>query len=91
MDGFTISKVANKAGVGVETVGFSQGKGLMKQPAKLGSGGYRIYSLEAVLRIRFIRQAQELGFSLREVQDLLAFRASPIGLFRYPQAGSNKS
>ena len=57
MDGFTIGKVANKAGVGVETVRFYQGKGLMKQPAKPGSGGYRIYSLEAAQRIRFIRQA----------------------------------
>jgi MerR family mercuric resistance operon transcriptional regulator len=42
MDGFTIGKVANKAGVGVETVRFYHRKGLIKQPAKPGSGGYRI-------------------------------------------------
>ena len=77
MDGLTISKVANKAGVGVETVRFYHRKGLIKQPSKPGSGGYRVYPLETVQRIRFIRQAQELGFSLREVKDLLALRATP--------------
>ncbi len=77
MDGFTISKAANKAGVGVETVRFYHRKGLIQQPSKPVSGGFRVYPLETVQRIRFIRQAQELGFSLREVQDLLALRAIP--------------
>jgi len=77
MVGFTISKVADKAGVGVETVRFYHRKGLIEQPSRPSTGGYRVYPFEAVQRIRFIRQAQELGFSLREVQDLLALRTSP--------------
>ncbi len=77
MDGLTISKVANKAGVGVETVRFYHRKGLIKQPSKPASGGFRVYPLETANRIRFIRQAQELGFSLREVKELLALRANP--------------
>jgi len=77
MDGLTISKVAHQAGVGVETIRFYHRKGLIKQPAKPASGGFRVYPLETVQRIRFIRQAQELGFSLREVKDLLGLRAIP--------------
>lgn len=77
MDGLTISKVASKAGVGVETVRFYHRKGLIKQPSKPALGGFRVYPLETVNRIRFIRQAQELGFSLREVKDLLTLRAIP--------------
>lgn len=77
MDRLTISKVANIAEVGVETVRFYHRKGLIKQPSKPASGAFRVYPLETVQRIRFIRQAQELGFSLREVKDLIALRAIP--------------
>ena len=77
MDRLTIGKVANNAGVGVETVRFYYRKGLIKQPSRPASGGFRVYPLETVQRIRFIRQAQELGFSLGEIKDLLALRAIP--------------
>lgn len=77
MRGMTISKAARRAGVGVETIRFYERKGLIQKPARPGTSGYRTYPEETVERIRFIRQAQELGFSLREVQELLSLRADP--------------
>lgn len=77
MMNMTISKVARKASVGVETVRFYERRGLIEQPPKPKSGGFRIYPEEAVARIRFIRQAQELGFSLREIEELLSIRIDP--------------
>lgn len=73
----TIGKAAGKAGVGVETVRFYERQGLIEQPPKPIDGGYRDYPEETVLRIRFIRQARELGFSLREVAELLLLNADP--------------
>ena len=77
MDNLTISKTAKQAGVGVETVRFYERKGLIEQPLKPRDGGYRIYSDTVVQQIRFIRHAQELGFSLREIEELLSLRADP--------------
>ncbi len=77
MKTMTISKIAKEAGVGVETVRFYERKGLVQQPPKPSTGGYRIYPAETVERIRFIRQAQELGFSLREIEELLSLRMAP--------------
>ncbi len=73
----TISKAARKAGVGVETIRFYERKGLIEQPPTPSNGGYRTYPNETVQRILFIRQAQELGFSLREIDELLSLRATP--------------
>ena len=73
----TISRAAREAGVGVETIRFYERKGLVAQPLKPMDGGYRIYPAETVDRIRFIRQAQALGFSLKEIDDLLSLRADP--------------
>ncbi|MEQ9145575.1 MAG: MerR family DNA-binding protein [Parvibaculaceae bacterium] len=73
----TISKAAEEAGVGVETIRFYERKGLIDQPLRPKGGGYRVYSKEAIERIRFIRQAQELGFSLHEIDELLSLRADP--------------
>ena len=76
MKRMTISRAAREAGVGVETVRFYERKGLIVQP-KRPDRGFRIYPEDAVQRIRFIRQAQELGFSLREIGDLLGLRTDP--------------
>jgi Hg(II)-responsive transcriptional regulator len=73
----TISRAAEKAGVGVETIRFYERRGLIKQPARPRDGGYRSYDDGVVERIRFIRQAQDLGFSLREIAELLSLRANP--------------
>ena len=72
-----ISTVAKKAGVGVETVRFYEREGLIDQPAKPANGGYRSYPPEIVDRIRLIRQAQSLGFSLKEIDELLSLKADP--------------
>ncbi len=77
MADMTIGKAAQAAGAGVETLRFYERKGLIDQPPKPLSGGYRIYPSETIDRIRFIRQAQELGFSLREIEELLSLRADP--------------
>lgn len=75
--GMTISHAARRAGVGVETIRYYERCGLIRQPVRPRSGGYRFYDDEVVERIRFIRQAQELGFSLREITELLSLRADP--------------
>ncbi len=77
MKTMTISKIAKEAGVGVETVRFYERKGLVDQPPKPSSGGFRVYPIETAEQIRFIRQAQELGFSLHEIKELLALRTDP--------------
>lgn len=71
-------EAAKAAGVGVETIRFYERKGLVEQPRRpvLG-GGFRSYSQETVQRIRFIRQAQEIGFSLKEIKELLSLRVDP--------------
>jgi len=73
----TISKIAKESGVGIETVRFYERNGLVVQPPKPSSGGFRVYPVETAERIRFIRQAQELGFALREIKELLSLRTDP--------------
>ena len=77
MKALTISKAAREAGVGVETVRFYERQGLIEQAPKPTGSGVRIYSPDMVARIRFIREAQQIGFSLREIRELLALRADP--------------
>lgn len=72
----TISKVAKKLGINIETVRFYERKGLIKQPAKPAEG-YRDYPSSTVARIRFIKRSQELGFSLIEIEGLLCLEDSP--------------
>lgn len=69
----TIGKVAKGAGVGVETVRFYEREGLLPAPPRRPSG-YRQYPLDTVRRIRFVLQAKELGFTLKEIKELLALR-----------------
>lgn len=67
------AEVAEQAGVNVETLRFYERKGILAEPPRRASG-YREYPPETVERVRFIKRAQELGFSLKEVQDLLDLR-----------------
>lgn len=67
----TIGKLAEAAGVNVETIRYYQRRGLLEEPAK-PLYGQRRYSLEQVKRVRFIKRAQALGFTLAEVGQLLA-------------------
>jgi MerR family mercuric resistance operon transcriptional regulator len=66
----TIAGVARAAGVGVETVRYYERRGLVAQPRR-GAGSYRRYQSDHVNRIRFIKRAQDLGFSLEEIASLL--------------------
>jgi MerR family copper efflux transcriptional regulator len=77
MQAMTISKIAQATGVGVETIRFYERKGLIERPLKPLEGGYRIYSVETAQRIKFIRRAQEIGFALREIEELLSLRSDP--------------
>ncbi len=73
--GRTIGRAAEQAGVGIETIRFYDQRGLIGQPVRPRGGGYRFYDDDVIERTRFVRQAQELGFSLREIADLLSLRA----------------
>jgi Hg(II)-responsive transcriptional regulator len=76
MDRLRTGELARLARVNVETLRFYERRGLLPRPPRRASG-YREYPPEAVEWVRFIRRAQELGFSLREVRELLAFREAP--------------
>ena len=73
MSTLTIGQVAKEAGVGVETLRYYEREGLVKEPPRRVSG-YRQYPEDVVKRIHFIKRAQELGFSLKEIAELLALR-----------------
>ena len=67
---FTIGRLAKQANVNIETIRYYQRVGLIQKPKK-PKQGYRIYPTEYILRIKFIKRAQELGFTLKEIEDLL--------------------
>ena len=69
----TIGKVAKAAGIGIETIRFYERQGLIPDPPRTASG-YRQYPSETVERLRFIRRAKDLGFTLNEIGELLALR-----------------
>src|SRR5213593_2564730 len=69
----TIGQVAAAAAVNIQTIRYYERRGLFTAPPRTASG-YRQYAQDAVTRLRFIKHAQELGFSLKEVQELLALR-----------------
>ena len=72
----TIGQLARKAQVHVETVRYYARRGLLPEPPRRWSG-YRQYSPEDMVRLRFIKQAQRLGFSLKEIAELLSLRVGP--------------
>ena len=75
METLKIGQLARRGGVGVETVRFYERRGLIDEPPRRASG-YRQYAPETVTRLRFIRRAKELGFSLGEIKELLDLRVS---------------
>lgn len=76
MKHFTIGQVAKRAGVGVETVRFYEREGLLEEPERRPSG-YRQFDATIVDRLRFIRRAKELGFTLKEIKELLSLKLDP--------------
>ncbi len=75
-NGLRVGQVARRAGVHVETIRFYERKGLLPEPRRTRSG-YRVYTEETVHRLAFIRQAKALGFSLREIAELLSLKVEP--------------
>lgn len=71
-----IGELARKAGVNVQTVRYYEKRGLLPEPERLESG-YRAYTLASLERLQFIRRSQELGFTLAEIEELLALRTDP--------------
>lgn len=69
----TIGQVAKQCGVGVETIRFYEREGLIAQPRRPESG-FRTYPPDTVRWVRFIQRAKALGFSLREIKELLFLR-----------------
>ena len=66
----TIGVLAKRGGVNVETIRYYQRRGLLREPSK-PSGGFRKYASDSVNRVRFIKRAQSLGFTLAEILGLL--------------------
>jgi len=79
MDTLTIGQLAQDAQVKVDTVRYYERRGLIPKPPR-GKSGYRQYSPDDVARIQFIRRAQELGFTLNEIGELLALRKTKLKL-----------
>ena len=76
MAGMTIGRLARAAGVHVETVRYYQRRGLLAVPPR-PTGGVRRYSQTVVAQLRFIKRAQDIGFSLAEIKQLLRLQRMP--------------
>lgn len=74
----TRGELAKRGGVNSETIRYYERRGLLPKPPR-SAAGYRLFSAADVSRVRFIKRAQELGFSLDEIQELLALRVSSTG------------
>jgi MerR family mercuric resistance operon transcriptional regulator len=73
MPSYTIGQLARLSGVGVETIRYYERERLIAEPPRRASG-YRQYPEDALARLRFIRHAKELGFSLKDIKELLGLR-----------------
>jgi len=76
MKHMTIGTLASHTNVGIETIRYYERRGFLPEPKRLPSG-YRVYNKETINRILFIREAQSLGFSLSEINELLALTDDP--------------
>ncbi len=75
MEYLTTGRLAKEAGVKIDTVRYYEKRGLIPKPPRKDSG-YRMFREDAVKRIIFIKHAQEIGFSLHEIEELLFLRVS---------------
>ena len=76
MEGMTIGRLAREGQVNVETVRYYERRGLLPRPPRRPSG-YRAFPASTVRVLRFVRTAQALGFSLKEIKALLSLRIQP--------------
>ncbi len=75
---FSIGNLAKASCVGIETIRFYEKKGLLERPSRTASG-YRQYSFMAVKQLAFIQRAKDLGFSLKEIKELIDLRIEAKG------------
>src|SRR2546430_10273604 len=71
-----IGEVVERGGVNLQTIRYYEREKLLPEPPRLPSG-YRMFPEQTVHRVRFIKRAQELGFSLAEIRDLLSIQIDP--------------
>ena len=76
MGDFTIGRLSRQTGIAAETLRYYERRGLIT-PAQRTHAGYRLYEPDAAQRLRFIRRAQTLGFSLDEIAELLVLNDNP--------------
>ena len=74
-DPLTRGELAKQCAVNFETIRYYEQRGLIPRAAR-SSGNYRQYPADAVRRVQFIKRAQELGFTLKEIRELLSLRAT---------------
>ena len=70
-----VGEVADACDVTSDTIRFYEQEGLIPEPPRFGSSGYRAYPPKVIKRVEFIQNAKDLGFSLDEISELLALRA----------------
>ena len=75
-DRLTIGQLARRGGVNLETIRYYERLGLLPKPPRT-QAGYRVFPEDTTARVRFIKRAKELGFSLKEIKELLALRIEP--------------
>ena len=73
MSEYTIGQAAKAAGVNIETLRYYERRGIVPEPLR-SPGNYRLYRVDSVLTVRFVKRAQDLGFTLNEIRQLLALR-----------------
>ena len=77
MNRLSIGELARQSNVNIETIRYYERRGLLPEPPR-NKSGHRQYSQEAVKRTDFIKRCQNLGFSLKEVTEILELRITPI-------------
>lgn len=75
--GLKTGELAERGSVNLQTIRYYEREGLLPKPPR-SSSGYRFYHPDTVRRVRFIKRAQELGFSLAEIRELLTIRVDPM-------------
>jgi Hg(II)-responsive transcriptional regulator len=86
----TIGSLAKRTGVSIQTLRYYERRKLLSPPART-KGGYRQYPEDEVQRLKFIRHAQGLGFTLDEVSELLSLRVLPGGRCRGVEQAARKT
>jgi DNA-binding transcriptional MerR regulator len=84
-----IGELSAKAGVNVQTIRFYEREKLLRTPVRTAAG-YRTFEEDHLERVRFIKDSQQLGFTLKEIKDLLEIHESAKSIAGSPQAKSKE-